>query len=86
MGVFALAHPRSCRLGEQKLNELPVILLVEDDQGIQGIVEDSLSEGGFEAPMTTPGRLAAVGVLLFRTLKRPGKLGFIVVGRWDGRL
>jgi CheY-like chemotaxis protein len=59
VGVFALAHPRSYRLGEQKLNELPVILLVEDDQGIQGIVEDTLSEGGFEVVIAASGEEAA---------------------------
>jgi CheY-like chemotaxis protein len=59
VGVFALAHPRSCRLGEQKLNELPVILLVEDDQEIQGIVEDTLSGGGFEVVIAASGEEAA---------------------------
>ena len=30
------------------MSESPTILVVEDDQAIQGIVEDALSEGGFE--------------------------------------
>jgi CheY-like chemotaxis protein len=30
------------------LNELPVILVVEDDQAIQGVIEEALSEGGSE--------------------------------------
>ncbi|MET4519916.1 DNA-binding response OmpR family regulator [Bradyrhizobium sp. I1.7.5] len=28
---------------------LPIVLVIEDDDAIQGIVEDALSEGGFEA-------------------------------------
>jgi len=41
------------------LNELPVILLVEDDQAIQGIIEDTLSEGGFEVAIAASGEEAA---------------------------
>ena len=31
------------------LDDLCVILVVEDDQEVQGIVEDALTEGGFES-------------------------------------
>ena len=41
------------------MNELPVILLVEDDQAIQGIIEDTLSEGGFEVAIAASGEEAA---------------------------
>jgi DNA-binding response OmpR family regulator len=30
------------------LKELPVILVIEDDHAIQGIVEEALSDGGFQ--------------------------------------
>ena len=45
--------------GRTALNELPVILLVEDDQAIQGIIEDTLSEGGFEVAIAASGEEAA---------------------------
>ena len=31
-----------------KMENLPIVLVVEDDMLIQGLVEDSLKEGGFE--------------------------------------
>ena len=36
-----------------------MILVVEDDQAIQGIVEDTLSEGGFEVAIAASGEEAA---------------------------
>lgn len=35
--------------------ELPIILVVEDDQMIQGIIEEALTEGGFESVITATG-------------------------------
>ena len=40
------------------MSELPVILVAEDDQAIQGIVEDALSEGGFDVAIATSGEEA----------------------------
>lgn len=37
---------------------LPIVLVIEDDDTIQGIVEDALSEGGFEAAIATTGEEA----------------------------
>jgi DNA-binding response OmpR family regulator len=31
------------------LQELPVVLVVEDDDAIQDMIEESLTDGGFEA-------------------------------------
>jgi DNA-binding response OmpR family regulator len=42
-----------------QLSESPTILVVEDDQAIQGIVEDALSEGGFEVAVAASGEEAA---------------------------
>lgn len=45
--------------GSWKLaNELVAVLVVEDDQLIQGIVEEALIEGGFEAAITQSGEEA----------------------------
>lgn len=40
------------------MDELPVILVIEDDEGVQGIVEDALSEGGFETAIAASGEEA----------------------------
>jgi CheY-like chemotaxis protein len=38
--------------------ELPIILVVEDDQLVQGLVEDTLSDGGFDTVIATSGEEA----------------------------
>jgi DNA-binding response OmpR family regulator len=40
------------------VEELPVILVIEDDEGVQGIVEDALSEGGFATAIAASGEEA----------------------------
>jgi CheY-like chemotaxis protein len=40
------------------LTELVVILVIEDDEAVQGIVEDALSEGGFQAVVAATGEEA----------------------------
>jgi DNA-binding response OmpR family regulator len=37
------------------MQDQPVVLVVEDDQLIQGMVEEALTEGGFESVITTSG-------------------------------
>lgn len=39
-----------------KSTELPAILVIEDDAAVQGIVEDALNEGGFEAALASTGK------------------------------
>ena len=45
------------------MNEPPVILVIEDEYPIQGIVEDALTEGGFAADILSSGEEA---LTLFR--------------------
>ena len=45
------------------MNELPVVLVIEDEYPIQGIVEDALTEGGFVADILSSGEEA---LTLFR--------------------
>jgi len=40
------------------VENLPVILVVEDDQLVQGVVEESLTDGGFEIVMVSSGENA----------------------------
>jgi len=44
------------------VEDLPVILVVEDDQSIQSIIEEALSDGGFGTAMASSGE-EAVGLL-----------------------
>jgi CheY-like chemotaxis protein len=41
--------------------ELPIILVVEDDQLIQGLVEETLRDGGFDTAVATSGEEALAG-------------------------
>ena len=70
--------------GESKVNGAVTVLVVEDDQLIQAIVEEALSDGGFESSITGSGEEAI-------TLLRAGKSKFRAVvtdinllGRLDG--
>jgi DNA-binding response OmpR family regulator len=40
------------------VSELPLILVIEDEYDIQGIVEDALTEGGFETEILSSGEEA----------------------------
>jgi DNA-binding NtrC family response regulator len=46
---------RFARGGKQIVAELPVILVVEDDQSLQALAEETLTDGGFEAAITPSG-------------------------------
>jgi CheY-like chemotaxis protein len=60
--VIATYPPGECaaslRRGESSLNDVVVILLVEDDQTIQSVIEESLSDGGFEITIASSGEQA----------------------------
>jgi DNA-binding response OmpR family regulator len=44
--------------GKQIMSELPVILVVEDDQLLQAFVEQALTDGGFDAAVAASGEEA----------------------------
>jgi DNA-binding response OmpR family regulator len=44
--------------GVLALENLPKVLVVEDDQSIQTVLEDALSEGGFESAIAATGEEA----------------------------
>ena len=46
--------------------DLPIILVIEDDDEIQGLIEDTLSDGGFEPAIAASGE-EAVTLLKGRT-------------------
>lgn len=72
------------KAGSLSLNEMPVILVVEDDQSIQIMIEDALTEGGFESAIAASGE---EGITLLQGNK--GKYRALVtdinlLGRFDG--
>ena len=64
--------------------ELPIILVIEDDAAVQGLVEDTLSEGGFEPAIAASGE-EAVTLLKGRTANYRALVTDIRLrGRMDG--
>ena len=64
--------------------ELPTILVIEDDEAIQGIVEDALSEGGFETAIAATGE-EAVTLLKGRNVTYRALVTDInLLGRFNG--
>ena len=45
-------------MGVWGVEELPVIMVVEDDDAVQGFVEEALVDGGFEAAIAASGEEA----------------------------
>jgi DNA-binding response OmpR family regulator len=67
-------------------NDKVAVLVVEDDQAIQALVEEALSEGGFDATITASGeeaiRLLKSGDHHFRAVVSDINLGGDLTG-WD---
>jgi len=74
--------------GVKAVEDLLVILVVEDDQLIQGIIEGALSDGGFELAIASSGEQALE--LLdgfggkYRALVTDINLGNSKLDGWDG--
>ena len=67
-----------------RLEDLPIILVVEDDHAVQGIVEDALTEGGFEPAIAASGE-EAVTLLKGRVINyRALVIDISLRGRIDG--
>ena len=56
--VQNVTYPSQAWAGGVQVDELPVILIVEDDPPIQSIIEDVLGEGGFVPAITASGEEA----------------------------
>jgi DNA-binding response OmpR family regulator len=66
------------------VSELPAILIIEDDQEIQAIVEEALTDGGFESTIAGSGE-EAVGLLKSDGVKYRALVTDIdLPGRLDG--
>jgi len=66
------------------LEDLPVILVVEDDQPLQVIIEDALTEGGFEPAIAASGEEAVTLLKGRKTKYRALVTDITLLGRMDG--
>jgi DNA-binding response OmpR family regulator len=66
------------------LEDLPVILVVEDDQPLQVIVEAALTEGGFEPAIAASGEEAVTLLKGRKTKYRALVTDITLLGRMDG--
>jgi DNA-binding response OmpR family regulator len=66
------------------LEDLPVILVVEDDQLVQSLVEETLSEGGFQPAIAASGEEAVTLLIGRRTKYRALVTDINLLGRLDG--
>jgi Response regulators consisting of a CheY-like receiver domain and a winged-helix DNA-binding domain len=66
------------------LEDLPVVLIIEDDQSIQSIVEDALSEGGFESAVAASGEEAVTLLKGQKSKYRALVTDINLQGRMDG--
>lgn len=73
--------------GRRTLEDLPTILVVEDDQLLQGVIEEALTDGGFEIVIAGSGE-SAVELLTtadgkYRALVTDVNLGRDRMNGWD---
>jgi DNA-binding response OmpR family regulator len=70
--------------GVWALQDQPVILVIEDDDAVQGVIEEALTEGGFEPAIAASGEEAVTllkgGFIPYRALVADIKL----LGKLDG--
>ena len=66
------------------MEDLPVILVVEDDQPLQVIVEDALTEGGFEPAIAASGEEAVTLLKGRKTKYRALVTDISLLGRMNG--
>jgi CheY-like chemotaxis protein len=75
---------RAGNRGAKALEDELVILVVEDDPPIQAVVEDALSEGGFEPAIVASGEEAVTLLKGGQTLYRALVIDIGLRGRMDG--
>lgn len=66
------------------MDDVVTILVIEDDQLIQAMVQEALSEGGFEATVTASGEEAVALLHANRSQYRAVVTDINLIGRFDG--
>jgi DNA-binding response OmpR family regulator len=77
--IFALG-----KSGSRALEDRPVVLVIEDDEAIQGVVEDALIEAGFEPAIAASGEEAITLLKGGRTQYRALVTDIALRGTMDG--
>jgi DNA-binding response OmpR family regulator len=66
------------------VDDVVTILVIEDDQLIQAMVQEALSEGGFEATVTASGEEAVALLHANKSQYRAVVTDINLIGRFDG--
>jgi CheY-like chemotaxis protein len=83
--LCSLCNLTAVRRGSVRVNEnVPVILVIEDDDAIQGVVEDALSEGGFEPAIAASGEEAVTLLIGQKTKYRALVTDISLKGKLNG--
>jgi len=69
---------------EAVLNELPIILVIEDDRELQSMLGDALQDGGFQPAIAGSGEEAITLLKAFRTKYRALVTDITLLGTLDG--
>ncbi|MBR0754690.1 response regulator [Bradyrhizobium jicamae] len=66
------------------MQDRPIILVIEDDRQLQSIVEDALTDGGYEPAIAGSGEEALTLLKAFTTKYRALVVDIRLLGRLDG--
>jgi DNA-binding response OmpR family regulator len=66
------------------LQELPIVLVIEDDKDLQGMLEDGLRDGDFEPAVAASGEEAVTLLKAFRSKYSALVTDISLLGRMDG--
>jgi DNA-binding response OmpR family regulator len=66
------------------LQELPIVLVIEDDKDLQGMLEDGLRDGEFEPATAASGEEAVTLLKAFRSKYSALVTDISLLGRMDG--
>jgi PleD family two-component response regulator len=86
IGPASLTLPEDCNAaaGESELDDVVTILVVEDDHLIQAMVEEALSDGGFESTTTASGEEAIALIQNDNSQYRAIMTDINLLGKLDG--
>ena len=66
------------------MQELPIVLVIEDDKDLQGMLEDGLRDGEFEPAIAASGEEAVTLLKAFRSKYSALVTDISLLGRMDG--
>lgn len=72
------------RWGKRVLQKRPIVLVIEDDKTVQSLVEDALTDGGFEPAIAASGEEAVTLLRAFRSKYNALVTDISLLGQMDG--